>query len=59
VKPNSRKDALSNLLAAQVNDGSGLSYEEMIAATLLIIIAGEPLFLSCVYLKALTLPLSL
>jgi hypothetical protein len=59
VKPGSRKDALSTLLAAQMNDDSGLSYEEVIGSTLVILIGGEPLFLLRVYLKALTLRLRL
>jgi cytochrome P450 len=55
VKPGSRKDALSTLLAAQTNDGSGLSHEEVIGSTLILIVGGELPFLLRVYLKALTL----
>lgn len=44
VKPGSRKDALSSVLAAQSNDGSGLSFEEVVGNAFLMIIAGKPLF---------------
>jgi len=45
VRPGSRKDALSIVLAAQTNDGSGLSFEEVVGSALVLIVAGKPLFL--------------
>jgi cytochrome P450 len=57
VKPGLRKDALSTLLAAQTNDGSGLSHDEVIGSAVVLMIGGERLFLPYVYLKALTLQL--
>ena len=49
MKPGSRKDSLSTLIASRDEDGSGLSHEELVGMASILLVAGSSI-LSCIQL---------
>lgn len=47
VKPGSRKDSLSTLIASRAEDGTGLSHEELVGAAIIFIFAGNRINSPC------------
>jgi len=41
VKPGSRKDSLSTLIAAREDDGTGLSHDELVGMASIFLVAGQ------------------